>query len=686
MFILHIALQGCLRARDVPYGLTPDTGGHIKYLLELVAACDAQPSVTRQQIVVRRFQDENLGAIYGQDVERVSSKTDIVRLAGETSGYVAKEEMFRELDALANTLEAHIAALDCRPDLIHAHYADAGWLAAQMKQRLGIPYIFTAHSLGRVKERAVTGCSVSKRIAIEDLAIAAADRIIASSIDEAEHQYSLYPKAAPERIRVNPPGCDLADFMEVPDVPARVARDIEKFITRPDKPCILALARPVRKKNLEGLLLAYAGNERLQEVANLIIFAGTRDDLRKIEGECRDVLETLLALIDIHDLWGKVALPKTHEPGDVPAIYDYARQRGGVFANVAFNEPFGLTFLEAAAAGLPVVATCRGGPNDIVGRLENGVLVDPTKPADISAALLDVLSDRAAWQRMSENGQANVSFYAWDRHAQDYIADVRAITILTVHPARSADRYKRLLVCDIDNTLTGCRTGLAELTDWIDRSPDTAFAIATGRSLNSAQDIIAAWGIPDPCVWITSVGSEIYWPVDASGRLLSADEDWKAVAACAWNRDGAGAALADLDWLQPQANREQRAYKLSYVLDDPTRVPDVRAALDAAGVAVELIYSHGRFLDVLPAHVSKGHAIRHVARQLGVAISDVFGAGDSGNDLQMLTMVGHPIVVANHTDELLSLRAQKNAYFTAAPYAAGVLEGVRRVTDGDIAA
>ena len=38
MFICHIALQGCLALGDVPYGVTADTGGHIKYLLELAQA------------------------------------------------------------------------------------------------------------------------------------------------------------------------------------------------------------------------------------------------------------------------------------------------------------------------------------------------------------------------------------------------------------------------------------------------------------------------------------------------------------------------------------------------------------------------------------------------------------------------------------------------------------------------
>ena len=52
MFICHVALQGCLTLQDVPYGLTADTGGHIKYLLELADASAkemaSRSSVSRQ--------------------------------------------------------------------------------------------------------------------------------------------------------------------------------------------------------------------------------------------------------------------------------------------------------------------------------------------------------------------------------------------------------------------------------------------------------------------------------------------------------------------------------------------------------------------------------------------------------------------------------------------------------------
>lgn len=150
-------------------------------------------------------------------------------------------------------------------------------MAAAVKARLGIPYIFTAHSLGRVKQVAFgTDCAetagLERRIAIEDHAIAHADAIIASSRDEAEVQYAGYPSYDPGRIRIIPPGSDLGLFAgNCTD--ALVDARIDRFLADPSKPVILALARPVSKKNLAALVHAYGRCPALQTAANLVIVA-----------------------------------------------------------------------------------------------------------------------------------------------------------------------------------------------------------------------------------------------------------------------------------------------------------------------------------------------------------------------------------------------------------------------------
>ena len=437
---MHIALQGCLRARTVPYGLTPDTGGHIKYLLELVEAAEAA-GMARQEVVVRRFHDAELGPRYGERSEPLGPRSRIVRIAGLTPGYLAKEDMAPELPAIVDNLVDHIAASG-RPDVIHAHYADAGWVAAELKRKLDIPFVFTGHSLGRVKAHAVgsTDAALATRIAIEDRVVAEADRIIVSSRDEAEVQYGLYPTMCGRRraaIRLNPPGCDLAAFGPAP-LRHQLRAKIEGPLARPHLPMVLAIARPVAKKNLTGLVEAFARGG-LRDRANLVVVAGTRGDLRTEMGEHRAVWEDLIYLRDRHDLDGHMSLPKTHEQTDISALYAHARETGGLFVNVALNEPFGLTFLEAAASGLPVVATAHGGPQDIVRRLDNGTLVDPFDRDAIARTMGALLSDRERWEACSVNGLSRVPYYGWARHARDYARELE--TLVPTAPRQVASRF-----------------------------------------------------------------------------------------------------------------------------------------------------------------------------------------------------------------------------------------------------
>lgn len=673
MFVLHIALQGCLRGRDVVYGLTSDTGGHIRYLLDLVGASEQDARVARIVMATRRFQGP-LGPDYAVPEERVSDKVELVRLASASPGYRAKEEMHGEVATFAENLIAWIGRQARAPDIVHAHYADAAAVAAIVEARLGIPFVFTAHSLARVKAALLGGGAenrpdLARRIATEEAALGRASLVIASSRDEAEVQYAGYVAYDPGRARVLAPGSDLARFAESRPHP-RVDAAIDRFLHDPGKPALLALARPVARKNLAALVQAYGENPELQARANLVIVAGTRDDIDRLDGDMAATMRDLLVLIDRYDLYGRVAYPKTHRPEDVPAIYAYARERGGLFVNPALNEPFGLTLLEASAAGLPLVATDSGGPNDIVETCGNGLLVDPRAPDAIAAACLRILEDADFRAACIAGGARAAAAYDWDRHAARYHELLGAL-LAPDPPLRSP---RQLLICDIDNTLVGCESALATFRRWRSRQRGLAFGVATGRSFHSAMAVLEQQASPRPQVMITSVGSEIYH-LDGNGVTYAADAAWRARVTAGWEREAVEAALSRLDGLVPQGSLEQRAHKLSFFGDAAT-ARSVRERLARAGLAANVIHSHGRYLDVLPANASKGTAVDHVRALYGLPEQAVFVAGDSGNDVEMLRARAQAIIVANYSDGLATNAALKHSYVARLSHARGIIEGV----------
>ena len=79
----------------------------------------------------------------------------------------------------------------------------------------------------------------------------------------------------------------------------------------------------------------------------------------------------------------------------MPEIYRVAARKKGVFVNATPGENFGLTIVEAAACGLPVVASPTGGPKEILEQCENGLLVDVEDPIAIAEALKKIIADQA---------------------------------------------------------------------------------------------------------------------------------------------------------------------------------------------------------------------------------------------------------------------------------------------------
>lgn len=226
-----------------------------------------------------------------------------------------------------------------------------------------------------------------------------------------------------------------------------------------------------------------------------------------------------------------------------------------------------------------------------------------------------------------------------------------------------------MLISDIDGTLTGDEAALARLMALLEAQRERlGFGVASGRSPELVREAIASFGLLEPEVIIASVGSEMLGPnglAEAYRRHIGAE----------WDRDAVVAALADLDGMTPQGPEGQRPHKVSFVAPAEV-VPEARARLAAAGVKARLIHSHGRYLDVLPARASKGEAVRFACAHLGVPLSRVVVAGDSGNDAEMLLCGANAVVVGNHDPELEPVLARGGVYLARAHHAAGVLEGL----------
>jgi sucrose-phosphate synthase len=498
-------------------------------------------------------------------------------------------------------------------------------------------------------------------------------------------QYEQYEHYAPERMAVIPPGVDLSRFHPPAEQEPRpaIAGEIDRFLRHPERPMILAIARPDERKNLGTLVRAYASSPELRERANLVVLAGTRDRIADQPAGARRVLTEILRLVDEHDLYGLMAYPKRHEPDDVPELYRHAARLGGVFVNPALTEPFGLTLLEAAASGLPIVATEDGGPVDIVEGCRNGVLIDPLDPDAIARALRHVLEDPGRREEYARRGIEGANrLYSWETHVTRYLERVDEVlrerpVVVDLAPRRPAplSGVDRMLVTDVDNTLIGDDEALERFAEALRAAgPGVGFAIATGRTTRSAETLLEDLDVPRPHVMITDVGTEIHYGAD-----MTPDRSWRRHIDHRWEPARVIEVLADVPGLTLQDDEDQGTFKIAYGYDAEKAppVPRLRRLLRGHGLRAKLVMSHGMFLDVVAIRASAGQAIRFLGFKWNLPPERFLVAGDAGNDEDMLRGNTLGVVVGNYSEELRVLRGFPRVYFAEGCHANGILEGIR---------
>ncbi|WP_313942713.1 MULTISPECIES: HAD family hydrolase [Calothrix] len=710
LYILLVSVHGLIRGHNLELGRDADTGGQIKYVVELAQALAENPQVERVDLVTRLVNDPKVSSDYAKPVEVLSDKARIIRLNCGPRRYLRKEVLWPHLDNFADELLKHLRQIGKLPHVIHTHYADAGYVGCRVAGWLGIPLVHTGHSLGRVKQQRLLEQGtkpevienyyhINTRIEAEETTLASAALIIASTNQEVTQQYGIYDHYQPQRMVVIAPGVALERFYPIPPnwQEPPIYKDLQRFLTDPQKPIIMALSRPAIRKNVGTLVKAYGEDPELRHLANLVLILGNRDDITTMESGPRQVLTEIFQLIDRYDLYGHIAYPKHHGSDEVPELYRLLAKTRGVFINPALTEPFGLTLIEATACGVPIIATSDGGPRDIIAACENGLLIDPLNIPEIQAALRTALTDTQKWEGWSSNGLNRVrENFSWETHVERYLESVRQLpqrrvqsllSPLRLGPASSLNDWNvpeknrlptadRFLVCEIDNTLLGDPEALHQLIDRINNEGETTgVGIATGRSLQSSLEMLEEYRFPMPDVLIVSTGSEIYY-----GAQVIADINWQRHISYHWQPDAIRQAMAELPGVKLQPPEGQGKFKISYFIDEEKSVSyrEIMRHLRRHKLHVKGIYSHNMYLDLVPIRASKGDAIRYCALKWGLPIKRFLVAGASGNDETMLAGNTLGVVVGNYSPELEKLRSYPQVYFAQGHYAWGILEALDR--------
>ena len=289
-------------------------------------------------------------------------------------------------------------------DAIHAHYWLSGAAGHILKHRLDVPLVATFHTLERVKAAsgASDGADDPARARTEAEIIGCSDAVVASNPEEAAQLIGLYG-AAPERVRVVAPGVDHAFF-----APGRRAQ-ARRALGLPEEGRMLLFLGRIQP--LKGADLAVGALARLDGFpdAFLVVAGGPsgpvgREELARIRRQAEE------AGVDKRVFWFP---PQPHE-----LVSTFCRA-ADVCLVPSRTESFGLVALEAAACGVPVVASRVDGLRSLVRHGVTGLLVEERTAAAFAAAAGRLLADPVLAAETGARAAAQASRFTWRAAAAD---------------------------------------------------------------------------------------------------------------------------------------------------------------------------------------------------------------------------------------------------------------------------
>jgi D-inositol-3-phosphate glycosyltransferase len=313
-------------------------------------------------------------------------------------------------------------------DLVHSHYWLSGQVGRVARARWGVPLVHSAHTLAKVKNASLAEGDTPEplaRLVGEDRVAAEADRLIASTADEAHQLRTLYGAHAEQVVTV-PPGVDLELFRFADASAARTRLGVP-----PDAVVLLFVGRIQPLKAPDLLLRAVPPLlERAPELRG-------RLQVVVVGGPSGSGLDRPEALHKLAASLGLADLVRFEPPAREDRLADWYRA-ADVTVVPSHSESFGLVALESQACGTPVVAAAVGGLPTAVRDGVSGLLVDSRAPADFAAAIDRIVSAPAFRAELAVGARRHAEQFSWQRTAAGLLTAYRGALGAAAAPLATA--------------------------------------------------------------------------------------------------------------------------------------------------------------------------------------------------------------------------------------------------------
>jgi D-inositol-3-phosphate glycosyltransferase len=331
--------------------------------------------------------------------------------AGPFEG-LAKEELPAQLCAFtAGLMRIEAVREPGWYDLVHSHYWLSGQVAWLAAERWDVPLVHTMHTMAKVKNLTLAEGDSPEPVAREigeAQVVAAADRLVANTDEEAKSLVELYD-ADPARVVTVPPGVDLELFRPGPRVAAR-----QRLGLPADAAVLLFVGRIQPLKAPDVLLRAVARLlDSRPELASRLVVAVV-GGLSGSGLTHPDSLTGLTAQLGLSDL------VRFTDPVPQPSLADWYRA-ADLTVVPSYSESFGLVAIESQACGTPVVATAVGGLRTAVRDGVSGVLVESHAPDDYARVIGDLLTNDDRRRELGRGAISHAAGFSWSATASDML-------------------------------------------------------------------------------------------------------------------------------------------------------------------------------------------------------------------------------------------------------------------------
>jgi D-inositol-3-phosphate glycosyltransferase len=305
---------------------------------------------------------------------------------------LAKEDLLDVVDMFTDRVAARIRA-EGGVDVIHANYWLSGIAGHRLKHELGVPLVMTFHTFARVK--AEGGDPEPLHREQTELGIWGCTDTVCVSCTEEERQVRRLHGDPPGRVEIVPPGVDHAFFAPGDRGGARTA------LGWGDEPTLLFVGRIQPLKGLDVAVGALAELDRPE--VRLVVVGGASGavgdgEVDRVLGMARDLgVEAQIELV----------APQPHH-----LLSTYYRAANVVLVP-SRSESFGLVALEAAACGVPVVASAVGGLLTLVDHGRTGFLVPDRDPVEFARDIARLLDEPLMAADMGVAAAARARRYTW---------------------------------------------------------------------------------------------------------------------------------------------------------------------------------------------------------------------------------------------------------------------------------